>query len=111
FKNMHSGHFIEIDATKNAIIRNNTFRNSKPSEKENKEAINIDAPDKSTLGWNQKWSKFDKTPNSNMLIENNSFYNLDRAIGTHKYSGGQLHDQLIIKNKKIVNIHKDVIHI
>src|SRR5699024_10509477 len=26
FKNMHSGHFIDIDATKNAIIRNNTFR-------------------------------------------------------------------------------------
>src|SRR5699024_255196 len=111
FKNMHSGHFIEIDATKNAIIRNNTFRNSKPSEKENKEAINIDTPDKSTLGWNQKWSKFDKTPNSYMVIENNTFYNLDRAIGTHKYSGGKFHDQMIIRNNSIEKMRKDAIRV
>jgi hypothetical protein len=84
FKNMRGGHFIEIDATKNATISNNKFLDAKHTDG-NKEAINIDTPDKLTQGWSQKWSKYDKTPNSNLKIENNYFYNLDRAIGTHKY--------------------------
>src|SRR5699024_1456570 len=67
FINMNSGHFIEIDATKDAIIRNNKFMYSKPSPTLNKEAINIDTPDRSTLGWGFEWSTFDRTPNSNML--------------------------------------------
>ncbi|MER2263391.1 MAG: right-handed parallel beta-helix repeat-containing protein, partial [Psychrobacillus sp.] len=71
FTNMYSGHFIEIDATQNAVISNNKFTNSKASPTEIKEAINIDTPDKLTNGWSSAWSKFDKTPNNNMLIENN----------------------------------------
>src|SRR5699024_3247929 len=109
FINMNSGHFIEIDATKDAIIRNNKFMYSKPSPTLNKEAINIDTPDRSTLGWGFEWSTFDRTPNSNMLIENNHFYELDRAIGTHKYSGGMYHDQIIIRNNKIENMRNDAI--
>lgn len=111
FLNMYSGHFIEIDATKDAVISNNKFMNSKPSSTEIKEAINIDTPDKLTNGWSSKWSKFDKLPNSNMTIKNNFFYDLDRAIGTHKYSGGKYHDQIIIRNNKIEKMRQDAIRV
>lgn len=111
FINMNSGHFIEIDATKNAVIKNNKFMFSKASPNQNKEAINIDTPDKATLGWSSTWSNFDKTPNSNMLIENNYFYDLDRAIGTHKYSGGKLHNEIIIRNNKIEKMRQDPIRV
>ncbi|WP_084268628.1 right-handed parallel beta-helix repeat-containing protein [Oceanobacillus damuensis] len=111
FLNMYSGHFIEIDATKDAVITNNKFMYSKPSSSEIKEAINIDTPDKLTNGWSSKWSKFDKTPNSNMTIEKSLFYDLDRAIGTHKYSGGKFHDQVIIRNNRIENMREDAVRV
>lgn len=111
FKNMYSGHFIEIDATKDSIIRNNQFTNSKPSPNLNKEAINLDTPDKATKGWNNDWSKYDKTPNYNLTIENNTFKNLDRAIGTHKYSEGKYHENIIVKNNTIKNTRQDAIRV
>src|SRR5699024_1710595 len=46
-----------------------------------------------------------------MVIENNTFYNLDRAIGTHKYSGGKFHDQMIIRNNTIEKMRKDAIRV
>lgn len=100
-----------MDATKVAVISNNKFMNSKPSPTNIKEAINIDTPDKLTNGWSSKWSKFDKTPNSHITIENNVFYNLDRAIGTHKYSGGKYHDQIMIRNNEIEKMRKDAIRV
>ncbi|SES88229.1 S-layer homology domain-containing protein [Oceanobacillus limi] len=111
FQNMYSGHFIEMDATKNAVISNNEFIGSKPSSKKNKEAINLDTPDKATNGWSQKWSTYDRTPNSDVTIENNTFYDLDRAIGTHKYSGGKYHDQIVIKYNKIEKMRMDPIRV
>ncbi|QCR33950.1 right-handed parallel beta-helix repeat-containing protein [Lysinibacillus sp. SGAir0095] len=111
FLNMYSGHFIEIDATKDAVIANNKFLNSKPSPTRIKEAINLDTPDKLTNGWSSKWSEFDKTPNSNITIENNVFYNLDRAIGTHKYSGEKYHDQIHIRNNRIEKMRMDAIRV
>ncbi|WLV23805.1 right-handed parallel beta-helix repeat-containing protein [Aciduricibacillus chroicocephali] len=111
FQNMYSGHFIEIDATKNATISGNTFKNSKASPNKNKEAINIDTPDKLTKGWSQQWSKFDRTPNSLLLISKNTFENLDRAIGTHKYSGDKYHDRVTIKDNTIRNTRQDAIRL
>lgn len=111
FKNMYSGHFIELDASNNVVIRNNTFTDSMASPNKNKEAINIDTPDKTTAGWSQKWSTYDKTPNKNVTIENNDFQNLDRAIGTHKYSGGKYHDYLIIRHNSINITRSDAIRV
>ncbi|WP_121616370.1 S-layer homology domain-containing protein [Virgibacillus halodenitrificans] len=111
FKNMYSGHFIEMDATKGATISNNTFKSSKASKNRNKEAINLDTPDKETNGWSQKWSTFDKTPNANITIANNTFKNLDRAIGTHKYSGGKYHDKVVIRSNTIDTMREDPIRV
>lgn len=101
FSNMYSGHFIELDASKNVTIEKNEFNNSKASSKKIKEAINLDTPDKLTEGWSQKWSKFDKTANNGVVIKNNKFYNLDAAIGTHNYSTGKLHNNVKIQNNII----------
>ena len=111
FRNMYYGHFIEIDATNNATIINNEFKDSKASPNVNKEAINIDTPDKETQGWSNDWSKYDKTPNKNITIENNKFYNLDRAIGTHKYSQNKYHENIVIKNNTIDKTRNDAIRV
>ncbi|MBK3496066.1 right-handed parallel beta-helix repeat-containing protein [Viridibacillus sp. YIM B01967] len=111
FKNMYSGHFIELDASKNVVVENCTFDGSKKYEGYNKEAINIDTPDASTGGWSQIWSKFDAQPNFNVRMENNTFNKVDRAIGTHKYSGGKYHDHIIIRNNKISNTRSDAIRV
>ncbi|GAB4073730.1 hypothetical protein GCM10028778_12330 [Barrientosiimonas marina] len=111
FKHMHANHFIEMDATKNAVIRHNTFTDAKPSPKRNKEAINLDTPDQKTNGWSQDWSTYDKTANKNVTIENNVFRDLERAIGTHKYSGGSFHDRIIIRGNTIDTMQKDAIRV
>ena len=111
FKHMFSGHFIEMDASDHVMIRKNTFIDSKVSKNVNKEAINIDTPDKSTLGWSQTWSKYDKTANKHVTIENNTFKNLDRAVGTHKYSGDKYHDKVVIRKNKIEKTRSDAIRV
>ena len=107
FKNIKSGHFIEMDATKNAKITDCKFYNGKGNAK--KEAINLDTPDKTTRGYSQEWSKFDKTPNYKVNIENCEFSNLGRSIGTHQYSGGKYHTYVTIKNCSIKKMKEDAV--
>lgn len=111
FQNLKQGHFIEMDATDTALIAYNEFMYSKASANQNKEAINLDTPDKSTKGWDHPWSKYDKTPNRNIKIINNLFKNLDRAIGTHKYSEGKYHDKVIIQKNVIDTMRQDPIRV
>lgn len=111
FKNMQSGHFIELDASINILISNNRFLDSKPSTSGLKEGINIDTPDKNTKGFNAIWTKHDKTPNKDIVIENNTFTNLERAIGTHKYSDQSYHDNVQIINNTIDGTSSDAIRI
>ena len=111
FKNMNSGHFIEMDASKNVVIKNSSFVGSKPSDNNVKEAINIDTPDLTTNGWHQYWSKFDKTPNDTVTIKDNLFKGLDRSIGTHKYSEGKLHTNVIINHNVITDMRNDGIRV
>lgn len=109
FQNMFSGHFIEMDASKNVVVENCTFQNHKDSSGNNKEAINLDTPDKATGGFHAVWSVYDKTPNENVLIQNCVFKDLERAVGTHKYSEGKLHKNVQILNNKITRCDKDAI--
>lgn len=111
FKNMYGGHFIELDASKNVTIEKCKFMNHKDSENNNKEAINLDTPDKTTKGFNNIWTNYDCTPNKNIIIKNNTFKNLERAIGTHKYSGGKYHDKVTISGNKITDCDQDPIRV
>lgn len=111
FINMNGGHFIELDASKDVTIKSNVFKGSVAYGNLSKEAINIDTPDKLTNGWDSTWTKYDKTPNFNISIENNLFSNLDRAIGTHKYSQGKYHTNIYIRNNTIEKTRSDSIRI
>lgn len=111
FQNMYSGHFIELDASTEVTISNNIFKNHKNSITGIKEAINIDTPDKNTGGFNAVWTSYDCTPNKNVIIQNNWFYDLERAIGTHKYSEGKFHENIQILNNTIENTDSDAIRI
>lgn len=114
FKNSNTGHFLEVDAVDGMEISKCTFVGSTASEKQNKEAINIDTPDPLTGGCNVKWTSHDRTANKNILIQDNYFSKLDRAIGTHKYSmkadkTGKYtvqvyHSDITIKNNKFEDI-------
>lgn len=111
FQNMYSGHFIEMDASKQVIIENNTFRYHKASESGIKEAINLDTPDVNTQGFNVIWSNHDCTPNKDIIIKNNNFEDLERAIGTHKYTEGKYHQEIQLLNNKIFKTSTDAIRI
>lgn len=119
FRNMNSGHFIELDASQDVLIDACTFEDSTPSENMVKEAINIDTPDRATKGFNSEWSSFDRTPVNRVTIQDSTFKNIDRAIGTHKYSGEGIikgvhyeskpHKGIVIQNNIFMDIRNDVI--
>ncbi len=111
FKNMYSGHNLEIDASKNVLIEDCSFTGHTDSPKNNKEAINLDTPDKATGGFHADWSSYDKTPNDLVTIKNCTFTNLERAIGTHKYSQDKLHKNVTITDCSIKNCDKDAIRV
>jgi len=102
FKNMNTYHFIELAASKNVKIINNYFYGSAESATSRKEAINLDTPDETTGGFHQYWTSYDKTPNKDVYITDNVFYNVECAVGTHKYSEGYPHDNVnILRNTMI----------
>ncbi len=121
FKNMNTGHFIEMDASKDVTVNNCTFTGSKISPKINKEAINIDTPDKLTGGFNHTWTSYDKTPVNNVTITKCTFEEIDAAIGTHKYSQqpdaegnytiNMVHKNITIQDCKFLNIRKSSLNI
>ena len=111
FKNMNGGHFIEMDASNHVVVKNSSFTSSQHWEDHDKEGINLDTPDLTTQGFTHDWSKYDKQANNDVLITNNVFDGLDRAIGTHKYSEGSLHKKVVIRNNTIQNMRSDAIRV
>lgn len=103
-KNMYYGHMIEMDACKNVTIDGCKFIGFKPSGKHNKEAINIDTPDKKRNGFNSPWSKKDCTPNENVTIKNCHFEKLEAGVGTHQYTGNVYHKDVNVSNCTFKNV-------
>ncbi|HWI48009.1 MAG TPA: right-handed parallel beta-helix repeat-containing protein [Rummeliibacillus sp.] len=111
FKNMNGGHFIELDASNHVVIKNSSFTSSLHMDEHDKEGINLDTPDLATQGFTHNWSKYDKQANNDVVITNNVFDGLDRAIGTHKYSEGSLHNNVVIRDNTILNMRSDAIRV
>ena len=109
FENLNSAHFIELDASKDVVITGNVFTDCAISPTMRKEAINLDTPDEETKGFIQGWTSYDKTPDKNVSITDNVFYNLETAIGTHKYSEGSYHENILISRNTFVNVTSYVI--
>lgn len=99
FKNMNTYHFIELAGNANVDITGNYFYGYSESKTTRKEAINLDTPDAETHGFNQRWTSLDKTPNKNITISDNVFYNVECGIGTHKYTEDKPHKNIkILRN-------------
>lgn len=109
FQNMYGSHFIEMDASKNVLIENCTFQNFKRTARANEEAINIDTPDKTTDAMHAEWSSFDKTPCRDITIRKNLFQDLEKAVGTHKYSEDRAHKNITITENVIRRMHHDAV--
>jgi hypothetical protein len=90
-------------------VSGNEFRTAKTGTRASKEAINLDTPDRLTQGFSAKWSKFDATPNSGVLIEGNTFDDLTRAIGTHNFSKDRYHQSVTIRGNTFKNHRSDPI--
>lgn len=107
FINMYGSatHFVELDASKDILFENNTFKDFKYKDKKvGKEAINIDIPDPNAGSDDASYSAVDCTPDENIIIRNNTFENLPAAVGGHSYVPGKPH-----KNIQIIdNTMKDI---
>jgi len=105
FLNMNTNHFIELDAAYNVTISGNYFSGYTVSSTTRKEAINLDTPDQNTGGFNQNWTSYDGTPNLNVFITDNVFYNLEAAVGTHKYTADKPHSNIQVLRNTFIDIH------
>lgn len=101
FINGNGGHFIELDASTNVSISGCRFEGHVDSRVNNKEAINLDTPDKETLGFIRNWTSYDQTPNLGIKITNNTFVNQEVAIGSHSYSENKPHRNITIEGNYI----------
>lgn len=113
FLNMNAGHFLEVDATKKLTVKDCKFSGVASGSPYTKEAINIDVPDPNTGGVNLQWSSLDKTPDTDITIEDCTFSDLQRGVGSHKYSqkkaGGNrivncYHENVVIRNNTFTNM-------
>ncbi len=99
FTNLEYGHFIEMDASSDVIVKECVFQTQVHEEyNSSSECINLDTPDRQTDGFHQTWTSYDKTPNKNVIISYCKFYNVQRGVGTHQYSAGKYHANIQIKN-------------
>ena len=118
FTRPNGGHGIEISGSKNIKIHHSKFKKSNKKTRAkyyNKEAINIDAPDKKTHGLPLEWAKQDLTPSVNISIYRNKFSGTNRGVGTHKYSkkhgNSVYHKNIKITNNIFKNIYDNGIFV
>lgn len=105
FKNHNYGHFIELDASYNVLVKDCVFEGYKVPNEGTNEAINLDIPDRTTQGFIRTWTSYDKTPNNTVVIENNVFRNLMSGVGSHHYTDGAWHTNVVIRNNSFDSIY------
>lgn len=97
FVNLHMWHMIELNATKNGIIRECHFENYGNTGSNATEVIQLDAMiSESQFPW---FGGYDSTTCRNILIENNTFENIGKsAIGNHSFKTGVVQKDIVIRN-------------
>lgn len=111
FHNMNNNHFVEMDACADCAILDNQFLDATPTTRRSAEAVNLDTPDALTDGFGSPWSNLDGTPNERVLIQGNLFNNLIRAIGTHNYTAGRYHADIVVRGNTLTNFINDPIRV
>jgi parallel beta-helix repeat protein len=111
FTRMNNNHFIEMDACADCEISGNEFLDAEGGSRETAEAINLDTPDRRTGGFGSVWSTLDGTPNDRVTISSNRFDGMERALGTHNFTAGQYHTDIVVTGNTITSNADDAIHI
>ena len=111
FQRMNNNHFIEIDACADCAITGNEFLDAKGGTRQTAEAINLDTPDRKTRGFGSVWSKQDGTANERVTISANRFDGMERALGTHNFTAGEYHTDIVVTGNTITGNSDDAIHI
>ncbi len=111
FRRMNNNHFIEMDGCADCTIAGNEFLDAAGGTRETAEAINLDTPDPKTGGFSSVWSKQDATPNERVTIAGNRFDGMQRALGTHNFSAGRYHTDIVVRDNTITSNANDAIHI
>ena len=57
------------------------------------------------------WCKQDSTPNERVTIAGNRFDGMQRALGTHNFSTGRYHSDIVVRDNTITSNANDAIHI
>lgn len=109
-------HLVVLAGTKNVHVNNCKFYGyynwKKPSSQ--KEALQLDVThSRSIVPTNQVGKNastvWDDTPCDQVTIENSSFYNFPRGIGSHTAVHGALHSNVTIKNNYFYNLSEAAI--
>lgn len=110
FTRMNNNHYIEMDACADCVISGNEFLDAAGGTRETAEAINLDTPDPKTGGFGSVWSKQDSTPNLRVTVAGNRFDGMKRAVGTHNFSAGRYHTDIVVRDNTITSNADDAIH-
>ena len=111
FQRMNNNHFIEMDACADCAVTGNEFLDAKGGGRQTAEAINLDTPDRKTRGFGSVWSKQDGTANERVTISANRFDGMERALGTHNFTAGEYHTDIVVTGNTITGNSDDAIHI
>ncbi|HYN55623.1 MAG TPA: fibronectin type III domain-containing protein [Motilibacterales bacterium] len=111
FQQMNNNHLIEMDGCADCEITGNEFLGAAAGSRDTAEAINLDTPDPKTRGFGSIWSNQDGTPNVRVTISSNRFVGMKRALGTHNFTAGEYHTDIVVTGNTIVGNDDDAIHI
>ena len=101
FQNGYASHLLEINSSRDVIVRNCTFKNLNDANLQNREFINIDYSFGSGY---PAHGAYDGTPCLNVTVENCSFTNGSDGVGTHSDPGVNKHVNIKVLNNRFNNL-------
>ncbi|WP_296794135.1 right-handed parallel beta-helix repeat-containing protein [Ruminococcus sp.] len=105
FKDNYNCHMLELGGIKNVTIEGCSFHEYYGQKF--KEAIQFDILNNSNLF--EGYAPFDDTPCDNVIIRNNSFYDIMRGIGSHSAIVGKYYTNFYIADNTFSNIYETAI--
>lgn len=98
--NNQNGHHLEIGGAKNVTVENCSF--SGYTGEQDREAIQLDTMNSEEVF--VAYEPFDDTSCENIVIRNNTFKDMPRAIGSHSATLGVYYRNILIDNNRFDNI-------
>ena len=105
FKDNYNCHMLELGGIKNVTIEGCSFHEYYGQKY--KEAIQFDVLNNANLF--DGYAPFDDTPCDNVIIRNNSFYDLMRGLGSHSATLGKYYTNFYIADNTFNNIYDTAI--